>query len=446
MSLPRYPAYKVSGVAWLGEVPGHWEVKPVKAIASCNDGVLDESTPADYEIEYVEISGVDAGRGITSTDVIPFGSAPSRARRRVQDGDVLVSTVRTYLRSIAPINNPPDNMIASTGFAVVRPRMIEPHLLGYLFQAEFLISEVIARSVGVSYPAINASDLMRLNVPIPFAEEQSAIAAFLDRETGKIDALVAEQEKLIALLKEKRQAVISHAVTKGLNPAAKMKDSGIAWLGEVPEHWEVKRLRFVAELNPSKSEIAKLDRNAEVSFLPMEAVGDDGTLSLDRTRTIGEVETGYTYFREGDVTIAKITPCFENGKGAVMRGLIGGIGFGTTELVVARPCENQSTSDYLHWLFVSTPFRKLGEAAMYGAGGQKRMPDDFVRDFSVAFPDVEEQTTIAAFLDRETAKLDALTAEAQRGIALLKERRSALISAAVTGKIDVQSTQLLEAA
>lgn len=225
MSFPRYESYKDSGVEWLGEVPGHWDVKPIKAVASCNDDVLEEATPDDYEIEYVEISGVDAGRGITSTEVVLFGSAPSRARRRVKDGDVLVSTVRTYLRAIAPVCNPPGNMIASTGFAVVRPRKVEPHFLGYLFQAEFLISEVISRSVGVSYPAINASDLMRLTVPIPSADEQRAIATFLDRETAKIDALIQamtgnssigqtkDGKSLVGLLHERRRALISAAVT-----------------------------------------------------------------------------------------------------------------------------------------------------------------------------------------------------------------------------------------
>jgi type I restriction enzyme S subunit len=210
------------------------------------------------------------------------------------------------------------------------------------------------------------------------------------------------------------------------------KDSSVEWLGDVPEHWELKRLRFVAQLNPPKGETTKLDRKTEVSFLPMEAVGDDGSLSLERTRLIGEVESGYTYFREGDVTIAKITPCFENGKGAVMRGLLEGIGFGTTELIVVRPILSETISDYLHWLFISTPFRKRGEASMYGAGGQKRVPDDFVRNFAIGFPPVPEQQTIAAFLDRETAKINALIAEQQRLIELLKEKRQAVISHAVT--------------
>jgi len=210
------------------------------------------------------------------------------------------------------------------------------------------------------------------------------------------------------------------------------KDSGVEWLGEVPEHWEVKRLRNVSTLNPSKSEISNLDRDTEVSFLPMEAVGDDGTLVLDRTRPIIEVDSGYTYFREGDVTIAKITPCFENGKGAVMRGLQNGHGFGTTELIVVRPSEGKTSSNFLHCLFTSHPFRQLGEAAMYGAGGQKRVPDDFVRDFAVAFPPLAEQSAITSFLNHETAKIDALVAEQERLIELLKEKRQAVISHAVT--------------
>lgn len=214
------------------------------------------------------------------------------------------------------------------------------------------------------------------------------------------------------------------------------RDSGVEWLGEVPGHWQVTRLRHVVALNPSKSEVASLGRDTEVSFLPMEAIGDDGSLTLDRIRPISEVESGYTYFREGDVTIAKITPCFENGKGAVMRGLHNDHGFGTTELIVARPVSGKVSSDYLHLLFTSRTFRQLGEAAMYGAGGQKRIPDDFVRDFVTALPPPSEQVAIATFLDRETAKIDALVAEQENLIGLLKEKRQAVISHAVTKGLD----------
>ena len=164
----------------------------------------------------------------------------------------------------------------------------------------------------------------------------------------------------------------------------------------------------------------------------MEAVGDDGTLNLEKERAIGEVESGYTYFRNGDVTVAKITPCFENGKGALMCGLMNGIGFGTTELIVIRPKSEEVIGTYLHFLFISTEFRSLGESHMYGAGGQKRVPDTFVRNFATAFPPPNEQEQIASFLDGETSKIDALVGEQRRLIELLKEKRQAVISHAVT--------------
>ena len=214
------------------------------------------------------------------------------------------------------------------------------------------------------------------------------------------------------------------------------RDSGVAWLGVVPQHWHVKRIRFVAELNPSRSEVSGADIAREVPFLPMEAVGLDGVLTLDRTRPLGDVQAGYTYFSEGDVIIAKITPCFENGKGAVVRGLLGGFGFGTTELIVARPNLQETTGDYLHLVFSSAPFRKLGEAAMYGAGGQKRVPDEFFRDFSIAFPPLSEQRAIVAFLDCEAARINALISEQERLIELLQEKRQAVISHAVTNGLN----------
>jgi type I restriction enzyme S subunit len=210
------------------------------------------------------------------------------------------------------------------------------------------------------------------------------------------------------------------------------KDSGLEWLGEVPEHWEGLRLRFAAMLNPSKQEARLVGEKETVSFLPMEAIGEDGSLILEQEKEIGECLNGYTYFKEGDVCIAKITPCFENGKGAILRDLKGGIGFGTTELIVARPRTEIVKAQFLDYLFRSSTFRSLGEAAMYGAGGQKRVPDSFVRDFASFLPPIAEQSAISAFLDRETAKIDALIAEQQRLIELLQEKRQAVISHAVT--------------
>jgi len=199
-----------------------------------------------------------------------------------------------------------------------------------------------------------------------------------------------------------------------------------------PEHWDASRLRFVLTLNPSKQEAKGLGEQEMVSFLPMEAIGEDGSLRLEYEKELGECLTGYTYFRDGDVCVAKITPCFENGKGAILRGLKGGLGFGTTELIVARPRGGMITAEFLDYLFRSQVFRSLGESEMYGAGGQKRVPDSFVRDFVALIPSTDEQNQVTNFLNRETAKIDALIAEQQRLIELLQEKRQAVISHAVT--------------
>ena len=218
-------------------------------------------------------------------------------------------------------------------------------------------------------------------------------------------------------------------------PYPKYKPSGVEWLGDVPEGWEVSRIKNVATINASKSEVSHLDPETEISFLPMEAVGDDGSLDTSTTRQLADVLTGYTYVRENDVLVAKITPCFENGKGCIARGLNNGIGFATTEVVPIRP-NKRSIPEFLYFLLHGLPFRKVAEGSMYGAGGQKRVSDTFVAGYSFALPPLPEQHQIASFLDRECGKLDALQAKQERLIELLKEKRQALISHAVTKGLD----------
>lgn len=218
-------------------------------------------------------------------------------------------------------------------------------------------------------------------------------------------------------------------------PYSAYKDSGVEWLGEIPVGWEVERLRFLIESNPVPSEVRALPGDTEVSFVPMEAVGEHGGLSLEITKHLAQVKAGYTYFRDGDIVIAKITPCFENAKGALAAGLTNGIAFGTTELHVLRTTE-RTDRRFIFYVTLSDSFRRLGEADMYGAGGQKRVSESFVRNFSPALPSLPEQRSIAAFLDRETARIDALAVKKERLIELLREQRTALITRAVTKSLD----------
>lgn len=195
------------------------------------------------------------------------------------------------------------------------------------------------------------------------------------------------------------------------------------------------RLRRVTEFNPSKSEVRSLPADTPVLFLPMEAVSERGAISLKRWRPLGEVYQGYTYFRSGDVLVAKITPCFENGKGGVVPTVPSGVGFGTTEFHVLRPSAEVSPR-YLFYITSSSDFRGLGTGAMIGAAGQKRVPEEFVKEYQIALPARARQDAIVDFLDRKTAAIDALIAEKEKLLDRLAEKRAALINRAVTRGLD----------
>lgn len=218
----------------------------------------------------------------------------------------------------------------------------------------------------------------------------------------------------------------------------------------LPEGWTCRRLRFDARLNPVKSEICIADE-VEVSFVPMDAVGELGGLRLDEQRAVDDVYNGYTYFCDDDVVIAKITPCFENGKGALAIGLTNGVAFGTTELHVVRSSERLD-SRFLFYITIEQDFRRIGTAEMLGAGGQKRVPERFLKDWRPPLPPIETQRRIATFLDEKTTRIDSLIAKVCGSISgnadqaknsdksllgLLLEYRAALITSAVTGKLEV---------
>ena len=228
---------------------------------------------------------------------------------------------------------------------------------------------------------------------------------------------------------------ISGTERRRFRPYPKYKDSCLEWLENIPAVWSCMRLRYLALINPKKNEIRMLDPALSISFIPMEAIGEHGELNLEATKPLGMVADGYTYFRDGDVVIAKITPCFENGKGALAKGLVNGIAFGTTELHVLRP-KPAIDARFLLYLTLSDQFRRLGTAEMYGAAGQKRVPENSICNFCHPLPNMWEQSVISDFLDRETAKIDELIAKKERLVELLQEKRTALITQAVTKGLD----------
>lgn len=428
MSLPKYPAYKDSGVGWLGQIPSGWDAMRLKQAASVNDDALPETTSPEFELAYVDIGSVSLDRGIERTESFDFQNAPSRARRVVRHGDVLVSTVRTYLKAIAPVVHPPENMVVSTGFAVIRPNhKLRPQYAKYVLQATGFVHEVIARSTGVSYPAINASDLVRISIPVPPLDEQATIAALLERETAKIDALIAEQEKLIKLLAEKRQATISRLVARGLNPDAPLKNSGVAWLGQVPAHWEIERLgalfRQVKRQGFEDKDVLSVYRDFGV-------IRKDSR--VDNFNKTPEDLSLYQLVMPNDLVVNK------------MKGWQGSLGISSLEgitspdYMVFMPLHLQD-SRYLHLLLRSASMVSVYRSISNGIRpAQWRLEPEAFLALRVVLPPVDEQERIAAFCLGEMGQLDLFVEETAVALDLLRERRAALVTAAVTGQVDVR--------
>ena len=207
---PNVPM-KDSGIPWIGMIPEHWEVRRLQSVASCNDESLSETTSPNTEIEYVEIGNVDNINGVRATEKFHFKDAPSRARRITRKGDIIVSTVRTYLKAIAVIHR--DNLIVSTGFAVIRPNDINGKYLQMAILSDSTINSIIANSYGVNYPAITANKLMKLYIPFPPPSEQQAIVDYIETRLTKINACIADLQAEIDYLKEFKQRLISDVVT-----------------------------------------------------------------------------------------------------------------------------------------------------------------------------------------------------------------------------------------
>ncbi|HEH9430525.1 TPA: restriction endonuclease subunit S [Aeromonas sobria] len=433
-----YPEYKDSGVEWLQLCPSSWETKALKYIVSCNDEVLSESTDPDMEFEYIDIGGVSSSEGITRTESMRFSGAPSRARRIVRQGDIIVSTVRTYLEAIAPISLEFDGKIASTGFAVLRPKYLLSGFAQYALRARHFIDSVVARSTGVSYPAINSSELIDIKIVVPSLKEQQTIAAFLDYETARIDRLIAQQQRLIELLKEKRQAVISHAVTKGLNSNAPMKESGVEWLGQVPEHWVVtklSRLVFMQE-GPGLRTWQFTDEGTRVICVTNITESGIDFSRLQKYISTEEYMSSYRHFKvkQGDILISSSGNSW--GKVAEYYGNNEVI-LNTSTIRVNVLSGNPLIRGFIKLYLQSVGCREQLGLAMTGACQPNFGPSHLKEVFSPV-PPQNEQNEIVRYITDATSTFARTIGVCEATVALLQERRTTVISAAVTGKIDLR--------
>lgn len=431
----EYPEYKESGVDWLHNIPTHWKTIPVgrcyrriKRTGFEKEELL--SVYRDYGV--VPKSSRDDNHNKPSDDLSPY--------QLVCKKNLVMNKMKAWQGSIAISEF---RGIVSPAYFVYEPlkqtdSLVCPKYVHYLLRDPIYIAQYMSRSKGIRVNQwdLDPEEFQRIELLLPQKDEQRKIINFLDHETTKIDDLIAKQENLIELLKEKRQAVISHAVTKGLNPNVSMKDSGVEWLGEMPERWVMKRLKYIGEarngLTYSPDNVVSQGegvlvlrssnvQNAKLSF------SDNVYVNIDiptRIRT-----------KENDLLI-----CSRNGS----RDLIGKNALITTEatdmafgafMVIFR----SKINPYLYWVLNSPLFEHQSGSFLTSTINQLTIGN--LESMEVPLPPEQEQDKIRTFLIEQSEYFDRLTSKAIHKVSLLKERKTALISATVTGKIDVRDWQ-----
>ena len=449
MSFPRYREYKESGVEWLAEVPAHWDVRRARTLGTFSASGIDKKWD-DNELPVKMLNYVDVYKSIDkilrySTELMDTTASPEKiAEHSVRKGDILLtpsSETSDDIGHAARVAEMPAGVVYSYHVLRFRPSpLISTEYLTYAFNSIGTRAYFASACTGTTRMVLVRDDFKNTFLAVPSLEEQSQIAAFLDRETAKIDALVAEQEKLIALLKEKRRAVISHAVTKGLDPHVPMKDSGIEWLGEVPAHWRVGKSGFHLSILSGfafPSSGFTDDQNA-TKLLRGINVGVS-RLKWDETvywrRSEGDGLDVYE-MRDGDLVIGLDRPLIAEGI-RVAKVKESDLPCLLLQRVASLKTHSTLHADYLLYLLSSEMFVAHFSPETTGVSVPHISPEQ-ISTFVIPVPPLEEQHAIVAYVEDEVSKLDILTTEAEQAIELLKERRSALISAAVTGKIDVR--------
>jgi len=439
MSFPRYPEYKDSGVEWLGEVPVHWELTRVRRLFRIEKRIAgtDRYDVLSITQQGIKIKDIESGDGQLSMDYSKY--------QIVDIGDFAMNhmdLITGYVDVSKHIGvTSPDYRV----FRLINDEHSVRRYYLYLFQNAYrnrIFFPFGQGSAQLGRWRLPTDEFNSFPLPSPTLREQQQIAVFLDRETAKIDALIAEQQRLIELLKEKRQAVISHAVTKGLNPNAPMKDSGIEWLGEVPAHWGLSKLKHA---------ISKIidNRGRTPEF------GDEGIPMLE----VKQITEGTRYPTNSFEKFVKpqIVEQFERDKvldGDVLLTTVGATAgkavivdknpdYFIVQNVIGLRSVTNVYNIFLYYTIISDYFFHSLFSINKSNTIDNLKVSVFINNFCLV-PPIEEQFEIAVFIDNELVKLDALTAEAKNGIELLKERRTALISAAVTGKIDVRGFVLSE--
>jgi len=418
-----------------------WEEVPLKYISEINPSKVPSDVPADWVIEYVDISSVGERGEIRGTKEVEYRDAPSRAQRLVQTGDTIVSTVRTYLKAIAHIEDPPDNLVVSTGFAVLRPKgNIDSQYLSRVIQSEPFIQWIVANSEGVSYPAINSSKLGQLRIPSPPAPVQKAISDYLETEVSRVNELLDHYLKLKQLLEEKRTALIEQGVTKGFSEAENWRENGIPWLEEIPSTWDIAKVgwyyniqlgKMLDEKQISGDHLAPYLRNKDVQWW------DINTKNLPEMDFSREERSKYQ-LKKNDVLVCEGG---EIGRSAVWTEE-------ETECYYQKAlhrvrAKDETQNPYFFCYFMEFASNKGIFEARSNQSTISHLTGELLNKQTIPIPPEKTQDRIVSELNQRLTPINEAKNKINRQIKLLKEKRQAQITKAVTGQIDLSKRYYL---
>ena len=441
----KHPSNQNSGVKQLGNVPNHWEVRRLKSCLGINERALQSDTDPDYFFDYLDIGSVELGRLLKDPVRTRFEDSPTRARRIVRRGDVIVSTVRTYLKAVWHAKDVDANVIASTGFAVLTPKAdTNPEYVSYYCQSSSFTDLVSSESVGVAYPAIAETRLAVIKICIPPLCEQKAISRYLDHEINRIANCIQIKYRLINLLEEYKASTIQEVVTGRIDirtnqPYTSYRESEIDWLERVPEHWKVRRLK--STIDECTNGTWGSDPNGDSDQFCIRVHDFDRTtwrvcLNRPTIRSVDAKERNRATLKINDLLVEKSGGGEKSPVGAVVlwNHIVPAI---CSNFIMRMSVERHSDANYLAYIHSVLYANRINVRFIKQTTGIQNLDVGAYLTEKIAIPPLSEQIAITQYLDEFTSKINNTVQGVRKQVDLLYQYRTRLITDVVTGKLDV---------
>ena len=418
----EYSKYRDSGIPWIGKIPAHWNILRGKNILMLLERPVQEGDDIitcfrDGEVT-LRKNRREEGFTVSMKEIGYQG---------VEPGDLVVHGMDGFAGAIGVSDS---RGKATPVLNVMDSKENKRYLMYYLRAAAYkdvfmsLSTGIRVRSCDLRWNKLSVFPFL-----IPDISEQDSIVTYIDSQIKRVDDIISKAKASMEEYKSWKASIIYEVVTRGLDPDVEMKDSGVEWIGKIPSQWKLVRMKYLIGFMP-KCDYSFCKEDTLVTFTPMECIRT-GTFE-NRSRPYGDIDGSYTQYAEGDIVLAKVTPCFENGNVCIMSGLYSGVGFGSSELFVLRP---QKVLDrFLLYFLQHNGFKDAACSTMTGTGGLKRVSSSFIQNCYIPYPDMDTQKAIADYLDRKCSAIQSLICEKESLIADLEAYKKSLIFEVVTGK------------